>query len=262
MQDSNQIVAYGAPELKKGYLKNLARGLEIAVILHVVSLAGYLILYSTGLLTAGEHLEKKPLTILIDIRDIEPPPINEQEIPREQEQVVKPVKSLESLEPLPVAKNIAEAQTTKTQQQLDSVMGTIGREGDSLIASNDKGTNQVDIKTIDKNIDNNRNNDTPPDEIAPIWKLEVKPECVNLDNVRASTNYPKIAVEAGIEGQVFVKVLVGTDGKVIETGKITGNEVFHDVVREKAKELIFTPGLQNNKPVKVWVSVPFNFRLK
>jgi outer membrane biosynthesis protein TonB len=43
---------------------------------------------------------------------------------------------------------------------------------------------------------------------------------------------------------------------------MTGPDVFADEVKSKAMNLQFTPGLQNGKPVRVWVTVPFNFRLK
>ncbi|HMT10163.1 MAG TPA: energy transducer TonB, partial [Ignavibacteria bacterium] len=59
-----------------------------------------------------------------------------------------------------------------------------------------------------------------------------------------------------------VKVLVGPDGHVIKVGSINGPDVFRDEVSSKSMQLEFTPGLQNGKPVKVWVSVPFIFRLK
>ena len=73
--------------------------------------------------------------------------------------------------------------------------------------------------------------------------------------------YPSVARESGIEGRVTVKVLVGPDGNVIKIGSVSGPDVFADEVREKSMNLQFTPGLQNGKPVKVWVTVPFNFKL-
>jgi outer membrane biosynthesis protein TonB len=59
-----------------------------------------------------------------------------------------------------------------------------------------------------------------------------------------------------------VKVLVNEEGRVIKISSLSGNDVFYDEVRENVYNLEFTPGLQNGKAVKVWVSVPFNFRLK
>jgi protein TonB len=74
--------------------------------------------------------------------------------------------------------------------------------------------------------------------------------------------YPQVAIEASIEGRVTVKVLVGPDGSVLKVGGISGPDVFHDEVADKSMNLQFTPGLQNGRPVKVWVTVPFNFKLK
>ena len=75
-------------------------------------------------------------------------------------------------------------------------------------------------------------------------------------------SYPEVAREAGVEGKVSIKVLVGTDGSVIKVGSLSGPEQFYDEVSNKSMNLQFTPGLQNGKPVKVWVTVPFNFKLK
>lgn len=104
----------------------------------------------------------------------------------------------------------------------------------------------------------------PPDqeETYEISEVEKTPECINLAMVRSSVKYPPKALESGQEGTVFVKVLVGTDGKVIRIGSISGPEVFHNEVIEKATELKFTIGLLKGKPVKVWVTVPFRFKLK
>jgi protein TonB len=74
--------------------------------------------------------------------------------------------------------------------------------------------------------------------------------------------YPLIALEAQIEGKVSVKVLVDVDGSVIKTGSFNGPDVFRDEVSQKSMNLRFTPGLQNGKPVKVWVTVPYRFSLK
>ena len=73
--------------------------------------------------------------------------------------------------------------------------------------------------------------------------------------------YPEIARSSGTEGRVTAKILVGADGSVIKVGSLSGPSVFHDEVRDKVGALQFTPALQNGKPVKCWVSVPFNFKL-
>jgi len=93
------------------------------------------------------------------------------------------------------------------------------------------------------------------------FEVEKAPECVNLQQVRGSMVYPPMAIEAQIEGKVTVKVLVDANGNVIKIGSINGPDVFRDEVSSKSMQLQFTPGLQNGKPVKVWVTVPFSFKL-
>ena len=99
------------------------------------------------------------------------------------------------------------------------------------------------------------------EEIVDIWKVEEEPRPIGGIEKQPRPKYPEIAQKAGIEGRVFVKVLVGKDGKVEQAGGISGPEVFHEVARTAAMQWKFTPAIQNDKPVRVWVSLPFVFKL-
>ncbi len=94
-----------------------------------------------------------------------------------------------------------------------------------------------------------------------VWS-EIAPVCINLSDVRKMVSYPPQAVKDSVEGRVVIKCLVNKEGKVEKTGELTGPDVFYQEIRRVAIFLKFTPGKVNNYPVKVWVSVPFNFRLK
>ena len=96
------------------------------------------------------------------------------------------------------------------------------------------------------------------EEVVELWKVEKQP----VPTKKVTPDYPEIARKAGIQGRVFVYVLVSKDGKVEQIGKIQGPEVFHEVAQKAALKWEFSPAIQNNKPVRVWVSVPFNFQLK
>ena len=98
------------------------------------------------------------------------------------------------------------------------------------------------------------------DEVVDYWKVEKPPKA--LDDSQPRPEYPEIAREAGIVGKVFVMVLVGKDGKVEQIGDITGPEVFHEAAKKAALQWEFSPAIQNDKPVRVWVSLPFNFQLR
>lgn len=95
------------------------------------------------------------------------------------------------------------------------------------------------------------------EEVVEIWRVEKQP--VPLTQV--VPEYPEIARKAGITGQVVVEVLVSREGKVEAIGKIIGNEIFHEAARKAALQWTFSPAIQNDKPVKVWVSLPFKFQL-
>ena len=95
------------------------------------------------------------------------------------------------------------------------------------------------------------------DEIVELWRVEKQP----VPAKRVVPEYPDIARKANITGKVFVTALIGKDGKVEQIGKITGPEVFHVAAETAAQKWEFEPAIQNDKPVKVWVSLPFTFKL-
>lgn len=253
---------YGAPELKRGYQVFTLKGFILAVTFHIALIAVYMLVVYVNESKAKDIPVGKDRPIIVDIFTITPPSINEDEIPPvKTEDVAKQTKDLAALEPKPVKTEEADKIRLKTQDELNNITSQVGREGDSLIASNNNKPNGIIIEN-DK-IDDRINHDIkPPKEIFNVYEVEHAPECTNLSQVKSRLIYPNLAVETGIEGRVSVKVLVGEDGKVIKVGSVSGNEIFYDEVKDKALSLEFTPGLQNNKPVKVWVTVPFTFKLK
>ena len=95
------------------------------------------------------------------------------------------------------------------------------------------------------------------EEVVELWKVEKQP----VPTKRAVPQYPDIARKANITGKVFVTALIDKTGKVEAIGKITGPEVFYEAARAAALKWEFEPAIQNDKPVKVWVSLPFTFQL-
>ena len=97
-------------------------------------------------------------------------------------------------------------------------------------------------------------------EIVPFWSLEEPPELIHF----SPPYYPELAQKAGLECDVFVKVLVDTEGKVSKVEIISpcGKAGFNEAAVEAAWKCVFTPGKQNEKAVRVWVSIPFQFRLR
>ena len=87
--------------------------------------------------------------------------------------------------------------------------------------------------------------------------FEKAPELVSMN----PPNYPEIAREAGVEGTVLVRVLVGDDGFVKDMKIIQSVPMLDDAAVEAAWTAVFKPALQKDRPVAVWMVIPIEFNL-
>lgn len=95
---------------------------------------------------------------------------------------------------------------------------------------------------------------------------------------RVDPKYPESMLSAGWEGTVYVKALIGLSGNVekAEVAKTTvfssqGNEVedqdaskskeFRESSLTAVKQWKFTPAESQGKPVSIWITIPFRFKL-
>lgn len=75
--------------------------------------------------------------------------------------------------------------------------------------------------------------------------------------------YPEPARKAKIEGQVVVKVLVEADGSVAECAVLRSVHPLLDAAALASARLCrFEPGTQRGIPIRSWVALPYEFRLK
>lgn len=101
----------------------------------------------------------------------------------------------------------------------------------------------------------------PPEEEEPIvefYALSEKPEVIK----RVEPVYPDLARKAGIEGMVVVKVLINTKGDVEKVEVVKSHPMLDDAAVAAAKQFKFKPGKQRDRYVKVWMTIPFTFKLK
>ena len=89
--------------------------------------------------------------------------------------------------------------------------------------------------------------DDPPVAMSPIRPL-----------------YPEIAQEAGIEGVVVVQAFIDKKGRVKETLILKGvpNTGLDEAAMEAIRKTRFRPAKQRERAVRVWISIPVNFKLK
>jgi len=90
----------------------------------------------------------------------------------------------------------------------------------------------------------------PVDEL-PVGITKIEPE------------YPGLAREAGVEGTVVVRVLVGKDGRVREAfvDPKASVPMLDEAALTAARDWVFKPAITNNHPVAVWVAITMRFTL-
>jgi len=93
--------------------------------------------------------------------------------------------------------------------------------------------------------------DTPPTLIGGIQSL------------RKNIHYPEIALKAGIEGKVLLKVRIDESGHITTTEIVKGIERggLNEAAMEAVKNTTWNPAKQDGKPVSVWYHIPIVFRL-
>jgi protein TonB len=227
-------IQYGAAELKSLYQKHWWRGLGVAVAIHGILVGSY---YLVELLS----VEDAP-TINVRIMkysDLGPPPsMNTANTPPPMS-VAAPTAKPTVGAPVPVPDaEVSPEQTIATQTEMSQTapIGDATGTGDMAV--------EQDIKI-----------DEPP---ADFVAVEKEPVIVK----RIEPKYPELAVRAGLEGKVWVKIWVDKEGKVKQVIKIKSDaEIFDEPAIEAAKQFVFTPAYMNNGPVAVWVSQQFKFRL-
>lgn len=228
---------YGAIELKAAYQRNYWRGLAIACVILLVGFGGPW-LYNKF------FADDEPPPIMVRIMkysDLGPPPsINNANIPPPVS-VSAPVAKPTVGAPVPVPDAEASPeQTLATQTEMSQVAAPIG-EG--------TGEGGVEVQQ-DITID-----DGPPADFVPVEK---EPVVVR----KVEPKYPELAMRAGLEGKVWVKIWVDKEGKPKQVIIIKSDaEIFNQAAEDAAKQFLFTPAYMNNGPVAVWVSVPFKFKL-
>ena len=101
------------------------------------------------------------------------------------------------------------------------------------------------------------------DDALPPPEAFVPYETPPAPGTRVQPKYPELARKAGIEGTVYIKILVDKQGMVRDAILLRGiGGGLDEAALEAVKKWMYTPAIQNNMPVAVWVAQPINFRLR
>jgi len=96
-----------------------------------------------------------------------------------------------------------------------------------------------------------------PDEFIP---LTTPPAQVHLEQ----PDYPAEAQKAGIEGTAIIQALIDKEGTVLKATvkKSSGEPILDDAALKAAYKCKYSPGLQDDNPVAVWVAYTVTFSLE
>ena len=233
---------YGAPEMLLRYNQYLAWAMLIAVTMHLVGLLSWI---------AGRALSEEPeapmvrMRIIKDVAELGPPPsIAATTAPAiaVSGPAVRPSVGI----PVPVPDaQITEDNTIATQEELAQIQAPIssgagGGTGDSLVISDEALLFEQEEPDIDEFI---------PYQVAPVIIKRVEPL------------YPELARKAGMQGKVWVKVLIDKEGKVKKAVIMQGIEIFHEAAITAVMQWVFKPAIQQDRPIAVWMAIPISFKL-
>lgn len=233
---------YGAYELKSKYQRNfLLSTIILVLVVALILLTAFIISKIRGndlvAIDASQHVIKT-------IAELGPPPSIAKRPPQikvNRPNVVAPKIGI----PKPVADEdvLNDDVVLATREQLAQIVApdiTSSSGGDKNIV--------VDIKDEDYL--------PSPDEFVPV---EILPEMIHQETPK----YPRLAKQAGITGVVWVKALVDKEGNVRKAivGKSSGTASLDDAAVKTAYKNKFKPGIQNGRPVNVWVTYKVVFEL-
>lgn len=232
---------YGRFEIREFYRKYLLEAFGIASILQFAATGIY---YAVQYIQEQTEEPRVAMVRILKYSELGPPPslTNAAPLPTVgiSTSAVKP--SIGIPVPVPDAQ-VNPDQTFATQQELSAVQSPTSEksgEGDGVAIDQDVMIDEPGI-----------------DEFLPVEK---EPQVVRS----VQPKYPEVARLAGIEGTVWLKILVGKDGKPkrVVVLKEVPKGMFTEAASAAAMQFLFTPAIMNAGPVSCWVAIPFKFTIR
>ena len=255
--------AYGAYILRKIYNRHLFRALLIAGLLSVVAIAAPLIIsYINGIINQGKDQE---VSVEINMKNLDLPPEKEDTPPPPPPDEPPPMKStIRYVVPEPKKDDevVDEEPPPPVEQLANLDISNKTTEG------TEEGASEGVVDAPEEAPPAVVEEEKPSVEIFRV--VEQKPEFEGgeaglLKYVAENVKYPAMARENGIEGKVIVQFVVDEAGNVSQANVLRGigggcdQEALRVVSTMSGK---WKPGKQRGRPVKVWFTLPINFKLQ
>ena len=234
-------------------------------------------LIAFGLVKANQYIEQRRLANAQDLAEVlidmsqqaeEPEPVQQRVEPEKPE--VLPEEVLITIKVTEIAivddDKVNEEDRILTQ---DEQMQTDASAGHS---TNLEGTN-------DKNVIRERKDEIVVEEKKPVEEkkapgqifksVEQMPQFPGGDQallkyLSSHINYPPMAAEKNVQGKVILQFVVEKDGRVgeVNVARSVDKDLDKEAVRVVKSLPKFTPGRQNGQAVRVWYTLPVQFKLQ
>jgi protein TonB len=234
----HRFMPYGAPDLLDAARPNLARALAGSSAAACLLFAAA---WSVSLVLARSEARSIPIVIAphqmeqLDHVVLPPPPpvITVAVTPAPLQRAVAAV-------PVPVPETAAPDNTTvMDQSQLGTAIGPGATSGAKI--------------------------DVPPGPGGPVnqpGRVAIVDQLAEAVHI-VQPHYPDIALQAQVEGLVMVYARVGKDGRVLEVKLDSRLHVplLDETALDAVRRWVFTPAIDHDRPVEVWVNVPIRFSI-
>lgn len=236
--DSALYSNYGAFELKSKYQRNFMLGTASMVALVLLILG----VFQVMALISGEAPISDKVHVIKTVADLGPPPT-----------IVKKPPQVKIDQPDIIAPKVGIPKPVADDEVLDDDVQLATREEMAQILAPDIASDQGDDIVVDIDED-----DYLPsmDDFVPV---EIIAEMIHYE----TPAYPRLAEQAGLEGLVWIKALIGSNGKVLDAVvyKSSGTPSLDEAALVVARDNTFKPAIQNGRPVAMWVTYKVEFTL-
>ena len=233
-------------------------------------------LLAFGLVRGVQYLEEKRLAgaqdqseVLIDMTQEAEEPEPEQERLEQPKPEVLPEEVLKSVKVTELQivedEKVKKEDEIKTQDELKETETAFGQK------DNEKGTEDRNVtRTLKEEVVVEKPVEKPKEVKEEIFKsVEQMPQFPGGDAalmkyLSSHINYPPMAAENNVQGKVILQFVVEKDGHVgeVKIARAVDKDLDKEAVRVVKSLPKFIPGRQNGHPVRVWYTLPVNFKLQ
>ncbi len=240
---STRSLLMGPLDLKRVYQKNMAIGFGVSVGAHLLVIGLILLVM---FIAADKQIVAPQIVIKSKADLIVPPSLSQQ---KEQIKVATPEHQIKPsvgvMEAVPDEEAPEEVEIA-TQDELAEMAPALPVE-------------DLENLGVDMDVQGILDELLPaPDEFIP---FEEAPVQVN----QVQPLYPPLAQRAGIEGAVWINVLVDKEGKVRDVIVVRdsgANAGFEEAAVDAAYKTVWKPAIANGQPIAVWATYKVEFKLK